>query len=125
MASFPGNSFVLISTPDLGIPPYIQDYLSAAGCPFTEIDNLADAMPLLDVLYMTRIQRERFASPEEYERQKGVYILDGRKMKQAKRDLDRPGTLCRGWTRSPWRWTTTHGQNTLSRPNTAFTRGMR
>ena len=87
MAGFPGNAFVLISTPDLGIPPYIQDYLSAAGCPFTEMNSLADAMPMLDVLYMTRIQRERFASPEEYERQKGVFVLDGRKMKRAKRDL--------------------------------------
>lgn len=87
MAAFPGNSFVLISTPDLGIPPYIQDFLAAAGCAYVEMDNLAGAMPLLDVLYMTRIQRERFASPEAYERQKGVFVLDGPKMKRAKKDL--------------------------------------
>lgn len=87
MSAFPGNSFVLISTPDLGIPPYIKDYLSAAGCAFAEMDNLSDAMPLLDVLYMTRIQRERFASPAEYERQKGVFVLDAPKMKRAKKDL--------------------------------------
>lgn len=71
MAAFPGNSFVLISTPDLGIPPYIKDYLSAAGCAFAEMDNLSDAMPLLDVLYMTRIQRERFASPRNMNDRRG------------------------------------------------------
>lgn len=87
MAGFPDNRFVLISTPKLGIPAYIKDYLSAAGCPWREVDNLLDAMPELDVLYMTRIQRERFDSPEEYEKQKGVYILDKKKMKQAKQDL--------------------------------------
>lgn len=87
MSRFPGNSFVLISTPYLGIPHYIKDYLSAAGCPWQEVDNLAEAMPLLDVLYMTRIQRERFASNEEYTRQKGVYVLDKEKMKRAKSDL--------------------------------------
>lgn len=87
MARFPGNSFVLISTPYLGIPQYMKDYLSAAGCRWQEADNLMDAMPLLDVLYMTRIQRERFASPEEYARQKGVYVLDKEKMKRAKTDL--------------------------------------
>lgn len=87
MARFPNNRFVLISTPDLGIPSYIKDYLAGAGCSFEEIDNLAEAMPLLDVLYMTRIQQERFPSREEYERQKGVYVLDGAKMKLAKKDL--------------------------------------
>lgn len=87
MAGFPGNRFVLISTPDLGVPPYIKDFLAASGCPYEEMDNLAEAMPLLDVLYMTRIQQERFASLEEYERQKGVYVLDAEKMKRARRDL--------------------------------------
>ena len=48
---------------------------------------MAEAMPLLDVLYMTRIQRERFETAEEYERQKGVYVLDKPKMRRAKSDL--------------------------------------
>lgn len=87
MSRFPGNRFVLISTPHLGIPHYIKDYLAAAGCPWQEMDNLAEAMPLLDVLYMTRIQRERFETAEEYERQKGVYVLDKPKMRRAKSDL--------------------------------------
>ena len=87
MARFPDNSFVLISTSHLGIPQYIKDTLSAAGGPWQEVDNLTEAMPLLDVLYMTRIQRERFESPEEYERQKGVFVLDKPKMQRAKADL--------------------------------------
>lgn len=87
MARFPHNSFVLISTPHLQVPTYIQDYLRAAGCAFTEMDNLQEAMPLLDVLYMTRIQQERFLSQEEYERQKGVYVLDTDKLRAAKPDL--------------------------------------
>lgn len=87
MAGFSGNRFVLISTPHLGVPLYIKDFLSAAGCPWQEVDNLAEAMPLLDVLYMTRIQKERFASAEEYERQKGIYVLDTVKMAMAKSDL--------------------------------------
>ena len=87
LAGFPDNRFVLISTKNLGVPSYIKDFLSAAGCTWQEVDNLAEAMPLLDVLYMTRIQRERFESPEEYERQKGVYVLDAAKMKAAKNDL--------------------------------------
>ena len=87
MAHFPDNRFVLISTPDLGVPSYIKDFLSAAGCRYEEADNLMEAMPQLDVLYMTRIQQERFASAEEYERQKGVYVLDKEKMARGKKDL--------------------------------------
>lgn len=87
MSGFRGNRFVLISTPNLGVPPYIKDFLSNAGCPWQEADSLADAMPLLDVLYMTRIQKERFASEAEYEKQKGVYVLDAAKMALAKKDL--------------------------------------
>ena len=87
LASYPGNSFVLVSTPSLGVPEYIKDYLSAAGVPWVEINNLAEAMPLVDVLYMTRIQRERFASESEYQNQRGVYILDSEKMARAKKDM--------------------------------------
>lgn len=87
MAGFPGNRFVLISTPSLGIPLYIKDFLSASGTPWQEVDNLADAMPLLDVLYMTRIQKERFASEQDYQEQKGVFVLDAAKMAAAKKDL--------------------------------------
>ncbi len=81
------NKFVLISTPELGIPDYLLDMLRREKCDFEEINSLEEALPLLDMLYMTRIQRERFSSPEEYECQKDVYILDNRKMLRAKNDL--------------------------------------
>lgn len=87
MSHFENNSFVLISTPELTIPQYIKDILNKSGCKYREIPNLKDAMPLLDVLYMTRIQRERFASEEEYEKQKGIFVLDREKLTYAKSDL--------------------------------------
>lgn len=87
MSHFKNNSFILISTPELGIPQYIKDILNAAGCAYTEVPSLKEAMPYLDVLYMTRIQRERFASEEEYQKQKGVYILDRDKLRYGKKDL--------------------------------------
>lgn len=87
MSHFSGSSFILISTEELGVPNYIKDVLNAAGCKYTEMNNLRDAMPLLDVLYMTRIQRERFASEEEYKRQQGVFVLDTKKLSLGKKDL--------------------------------------
>ena len=87
MSHFKNNKFVLISTKELAVPPYIKDVMNSAGCEYIELTNLKEAMPMLDVLYMTRIQRERFSSPEEYERQKGVFVLDKEKLLYAKRDL--------------------------------------
>ena len=80
MSHFKGNRFVLISTPELTVPQYIKDIMNASGCRYTEVRSLAEAIPLLDVLYMTRIQRERFTSYEEYEKQKGVFVLDREKI---------------------------------------------
>ena len=87
MCHFEGNSFVLISTKELRVPKYIIDIMDKSGCSYVEVDNLQDNISDLDVLYMTRIQRERFSSPEEYEAQKSVYVLDTEKMKQAKEDM--------------------------------------
>lgn len=87
MTRFPGSSFVLISTPELALPKYVRDVMDAAGCCYTEAASLEQALPELDVLYMTRIQQERFASLEEYERQKGVFVLDGVKLRSARPDL--------------------------------------
>ncbi len=81
------NNFVFISTPELDVPQYIKDELTAFGRKFTFIPSLEEAIPALDVLYMTRIQRERFASLEEYDKQKNVYRLDAAKLKYAKKDL--------------------------------------
>lgn len=87
MSHFEGNSFILISTPELGIPQYIKDVMNASGCTYTEVTSLAEAMPMLDVLYMTRIQRERFATEEEYNAQQGVFVLDMEKLYMGKKDL--------------------------------------
>ncbi len=87
MSHFEGNSFVLISTKELSVPQYIKDILDNAGCEYTEADNLKDAISDLDVLYMTRIQRERFSSEEEYQSQKGVFVLDTEKLALAKEDM--------------------------------------
>jgi len=81
------NRFVLISTPELCVPEYIKDAMNRAGCPFEEVFDLGEAISRLDVLYMTRIQRERFPSNEEYERQKGVYLLTQDKLRLAKNDM--------------------------------------
>ncbi|XOQ44776.1 MAG: Aspartate carbamoyltransferase [Clostridium sp.] len=87
MTRFHGSSFVLISTPELALPKYVRDVMDAAGCSYTEVQTLEQALPELDVLYMTRIQQERFADRAEYERQKGVFILDRAKLRYAKPDL--------------------------------------
>ncbi|MEE0930858.1 MAG: aspartate carbamoyltransferase [Acutalibacteraceae bacterium] len=87
MSYFEGNKFVLISTPELGVPEYVKEIMDKNGCEYTEIPTLQEAMPDLDVLYMTRIQRERFASEEEYQAQKGVFILDKEKLALGKDDL--------------------------------------
>ena len=87
MSHFKGNRFVLISTPELGVPQYIKDVMNASGCRYTEVRSLIEAIPMLDVLYMTRIQRERFRSYEDYEKQKGVFVLDKEKLKAAKADM--------------------------------------
>lgn len=87
MTRYHGNSFVLISTPELALPQYVKDIMDAAGCRYTEAASLSDAMPMLDVLYMTRIQKERFSSPQQYEAQKGVFVLDSARLCLGKRDL--------------------------------------
>lgn len=87
MSCFNGTKFVLISTKELALPTYVKDILSAGGHEYKEVTSLDEAMPYLDVLYMTRIQQERFSSKEEYESQKGCYILDRQKMLKGKPDL--------------------------------------
>ena len=87
MSCFEGNHFILISTPELGLPSYVKDILNASNCDFEEVSSLEEVLPKLDVLYMTRIQQERFASREEYLAQKDTYILTTKKMQVAKKDL--------------------------------------
>ncbi len=80
--------FILISPGELKVPSYIRDdVLKKNNIPYEEVERLEDAMPELDILYMTRVQQERFFNEEEYLRMKGFYILDGEKMKLAKDDM--------------------------------------
>ena len=80
--------FVLISPKELQVPSYIRnDVLRASGNEFEEVERLEDAIPKLDILYMTRVQKERFFNEEEYMRMKGYYILDKTKMELAKDDM--------------------------------------
>ena len=85
---YPGIRFVLISPEELKIPDYIrEDVLVKNNIPFEEVKRLDDAMPKLDILYMTRVQKERFFNEEDYVRLKNYYILDKEKMKLAKDDM--------------------------------------
>lgn len=88
MVRYPGIRFVLISPPELRVPGYIRkDVLQANHIDYKEVSNLDEAMPELDILYMTRIQRERFFNEEEYIRLKDSYILDAAKMNLAREDM--------------------------------------
>lgn len=87
LSCYPNNHFVLISTEDLKLPAYVKDVLTVNNCKFTEVSSLEESLPSLDVLYMTRIQKERFASEEEYLAEKDTYILDRKKMLRAPKDM--------------------------------------
>lgn len=87
LSSFKGNKFIFISTPELRMPAYIKDVILASGSAFEEVNTIEEVIGKLDVLYMTRIQQERFASREEYLAQKNTYVLDRRKLQDAKKDM--------------------------------------
>ena len=88
MCRYENIRFVLISPEELRLPGYVKyDVLEKSGFPYEEVTSLEAAMPKLDVLYMTRIQRERFSDPAVYERLKGSYILDPAKMALAKEKM--------------------------------------
>lgn len=87
LAKYPNNSFVHISTKELSVPLYVIDILEKNGCKYEISHSLADAITDLDVLYMTRIQRERFASEEDYQAQKNVFVLDKEKLDKAREDM--------------------------------------
>ena len=88
LVRYTGIRFVLISPPELRIPDYIrEDVLQAKGIEYREVENLDEAMPELDILYMTRVQKERFFNEEDYIRMKDCYILDKQKMSLAREDM--------------------------------------
>ena len=79
--------FILIAPEELRVPQYVRDELISAGVEWKEVLTMEEAMPELDVLYMTRIQKERFFNEEDYVRLKDTFILDMEKLKTAKSDL--------------------------------------
>lgn len=88
LVRYPGIKFVLISPEELRVPEYIrEDVLDKNGFEYKEVDSLDDVMPELDVLYMTRVQRERFFNEEDYIRLKDFFILTPEKMALAKKDM--------------------------------------
>ena len=87
MAKFRDVRFFLISPRELAIPEYMRTFMRENGIRFTEVTGLEAVIPQLDVLYMTRIQKERFVDPLEYERNKGIYILTRRKLERAKKNM--------------------------------------
>ena len=87
MSRYDGVSFVLISPQELRVPEYITRELAEKGISFREVETMEEVMPELDVLYMTRVQRERFFNEADYVRLKDTYILDPEKLVTAKPDL--------------------------------------
>ena len=118
LVRYPGIRFVLISPEELRLPSYIRsDVLDQKQVPYEEVVRLEDALPNLDLLYMTRVQKERFFNEEDYVRMKDFYILDRKKMELAPGiclfSIPFPESM-----RSPWRWMTIQEPPTLSRPST-------
>ena len=87
MIRYENIKFVLISPQELQVPKYVKEELNKHGVEWKEVESLEEAMPELDILYMTRIQRERFFNEEDYVRLKDSYILDLAKLENAKEDL--------------------------------------
>lgn len=88
LVRYPGIRFVLISPEELRLPGYIRsDVLDRKNVPYEEVERLEDALPNLDLLYMTRVQKERFFNEEDYVRMKDFYILDAKKMELAPKDM--------------------------------------
>jgi len=88
LARYDNIKFILISPEELKVPTYIrEELLEANHIPYEEVKVLEDAMPELDILYMTRVQKERFFNEEDYIRLKDTYILDSKKMTFAKKDM--------------------------------------
>lgn len=87
MSRYDDISFYFISPEELRVPEYIRHGLQEKGVPFTEVERLEEVIDELDVLYMTRVQKERFFNEEDYVRLKDSYILDLAKLEKAKDDL--------------------------------------
>jgi len=87
MSRFKGNKYILISPAELRLPDYVKELMDKCGIEYEETADLNSAIPKLDILYMTRIQKERFRNPDTYERLKDSYCLTRENMELAKEDM--------------------------------------
>ncbi|MDE7445661.1 MAG: aspartate carbamoyltransferase [Lachnospiraceae bacterium] len=87
LVRYEGIKFIFISPNELRVPDYVTDMLKEKNIPYEEVIRLEEIMPQLDLLYMTRVQKERFFNEEDYVRLKDFYILDKAKMELAKSDM--------------------------------------
>lgn len=87
LVRYPDVKFIFISPEELRVPDYITEMLRAKNIPYEEVIRLENVMPVLDLLYMTRVQRERFFNEEDYVRLKDFYVLDAAKMSLASPDM--------------------------------------
>ena len=87
LVRYPNTRFIFISPEELRVPDYIIEMLKEKNIPFEEVIRLENVMPQLDLLYMTRVQKERFFNEEDYIRLKDFYVLDAAKMELANKDM--------------------------------------
>ena len=87
MSRYPDNEYVMISPEELKVPSYVKQHLKQKGIAYEQTTDLKQALPSLDILYMTRVQKERFFNEADYIRLKDSYILTPQKMEKAKQDL--------------------------------------
>lgn len=88
LVRYTGIEFILISPEELRLPGYMrEDVLEKHNIPYKEVVRMEEALPELDILYMTRVQKERFFNEEDYVRMKDFYILDAKKMELANEDM--------------------------------------
>jgi aspartate carbamoyltransferase catalytic subunit len=87
LSKFPGIRFTLISPKGLSMPESVVEYMRANNITYDITENLESSIPELDILYMTRVQKERFSDPAEFGRYSGVYVLNREKLNSAKADL--------------------------------------
>ena len=88
MSRYTGVRFVFVSPEELKLPRYVKEqYIKSKNIPYTQSTSLEEVMPELDILYMTRVQKERFFNEEDYLRLKDSYILTPEKLANAKEDL--------------------------------------
>ena len=103
----------------LKLPDYMVKFLKDNNMPFCEVDSIDEVLPELDVLYMTRIQRERFVTAEEYANLEGNYQLTAEKMKRAKKDMLVLHSRCRVLMRLHRTWMMIRVRSTSARRGSA------